>query len=313
MTMNIKLLQLITILAAIMFLSQCKNDQAETISFYAVPLKCGAAPDIGCGSRIKPLFLDTEKEKEIKESWSNRQGTVIAIVWNGKENEKLIQSLFRKHDIEAKLITGMSERKTASANFKQEGKWLKGLEIDKLSIEEASVISKDLTQFAEDEKLITHDESENIRKDLREYFEKELVIVRSSDELKSADTQDRWRSDGFAIYEKHIGKERANKVSELYTKYESECENGKEESCCDKEKRDECCDKKPASSADGENKSTISEITCPTCGFKKVESLPTDKCVLKYTCTKCQTILSNKKGDCCVFCSYGNHKCPSKQ
>ena|SRR5687767_14921351 len=56
-----------------------------------------------------------------------------------------------------------------------------------------------------------------------------------------------------------------------------------------------------------------SEITCPDCGFKKVEELPTEICLLKYTCQKCKKDLFPKDGDCCVYCSYGNVKCPSKQ
>ncbi|MEP6986943.1 MAG: GDCCVxC domain-containing (seleno)protein, partial [Chloroflexota bacterium] len=30
-------------------------------------------------------------------------------------------------------------------------------------------------------------------------------------------------------------------------------------------------------------------------------------------CTNCQDVLRAKQGDCCVFCSYGSVKCPSKQ
>ncbi|MHB8259078.1 MAG: GDCCVxC domain-containing (seleno)protein [Bacteroidia bacterium] len=56
-----------------------------------------------------------------------------------------------------------------------------------------------------------------------------------------------------------------------------------------------------------------SEITCPKCGHKKTETMPTDVCVIKYTCEKCQAELQPKQGDCCVFCSYGTHKCPSMQ
>jgi len=56
-----------------------------------------------------------------------------------------------------------------------------------------------------------------------------------------------------------------------------------------------------------------SEITCPNCGHKKTERLPTDVCVIKYTCEQCKTELHPKQGDCCVFCTYGTHKCPSKQ
>ena len=58
---------------------------------------------------------------------------------------------------------------------------------------------------------------------------------------------------------------------------------------------------------------SISEITCPKCGFKKKETMPTEVCLIKYTCTKCKTDLHPKDGDCCVFCTYGTQKCPSKQ
>lgn len=59
--------------------------------------------------------------------------------------------------------------------------------------------------------------------------------------------------------------------------------------------------------------SNQSEITCPKCGNKKMETLPTDVCLIKYNCANCDTILFPKEGDCCVFCTYGTHKCPSKQ
>ncbi len=56
-----------------------------------------------------------------------------------------------------------------------------------------------------------------------------------------------------------------------------------------------------------------SEITCPKCGFKKKEMMPDDYCVLKYICTNCKAVLYPDEKDCCVFCSYGTYKCPSKQ
>ena len=56
-----------------------------------------------------------------------------------------------------------------------------------------------------------------------------------------------------------------------------------------------------------------SEITCPKCGKKEMLKMPTDQCQIKFTCNNCKTDLYPKEGDCCVFCTYGNHKCPSKQ
>ena len=59
--------------------------------------------------------------------------------------------------------------------------------------------------------------------------------------------------------------------------------------------------------------SKTSEITCPECGNKSTEVLPTDVCAIIYTCENCKTELTPKDGDCCVFCTYGTHKCPSMQ
>jgi hypothetical protein len=56
-----------------------------------------------------------------------------------------------------------------------------------------------------------------------------------------------------------------------------------------------------------------SEMTCPYCQYRKMETMPTDVCLLKYTCAQCKKDLFPKDSDCCVFCSYGSVKCPSKQ
>ncbi|MGZ3901210.1 MAG: GDCCVxC domain-containing (seleno)protein [Bacteroidia bacterium] len=58
---------------------------------------------------------------------------------------------------------------------------------------------------------------------------------------------------------------------------------------------------------------TRSNITCPACGNTETKTLPTDVCLIKYTCPRCKTDIYPKEGDCCVFCSYGTVKCPSKQ
>jgi hypothetical protein len=58
---------------------------------------------------------------------------------------------------------------------------------------------------------------------------------------------------------------------------------------------------------------TQSTITCPNCHFAKVEEMPTDACLFFYRCTNCDVLLRPQGQDCCVFCSYGDHKCPPKQ
>jgi hypothetical protein len=54
-------------------------------------------------------------------------------------------------------------------------------------------------------------------------------------------------------------------------------------------------------------------ITCPECGHVSVETMPTNSCLYFYDCGGCGKLLRPKPGDCCVFCSYGDAKCPPKQ
>jgi len=54
-------------------------------------------------------------------------------------------------------------------------------------------------------------------------------------------------------------------------------------------------------------------ITCPKCGHKKDELMPTDACQYFYECEKCKTVIKPKQGDCCVYCSYGSINCPPIQ
>jgi hypothetical protein len=58
---------------------------------------------------------------------------------------------------------------------------------------------------------------------------------------------------------------------------------------------------------------TVSVITCPACGWKKAETMPTDACLHFYDCERCGAQLRPNKGDCCVFCSFGTVRCPPIQ
>jgi len=56
-----------------------------------------------------------------------------------------------------------------------------------------------------------------------------------------------------------------------------------------------------------------STLTCPECGHRKAEVMPTDACQWFYECENCKAVLRPKAGDCCVCCSYGTQKCPPVQ
>lgn len=54
-------------------------------------------------------------------------------------------------------------------------------------------------------------------------------------------------------------------------------------------------------------------LTCPRCGTTSAETMPTDRCVYFHECPNCRSIIKPKPGDCCVFCSYGDKRCPFVQ
>ena len=58
---------------------------------------------------------------------------------------------------------------------------------------------------------------------------------------------------------------------------------------------------------------TTSVITCPECGHKVSEEMPTSSCQFFYECKGCGVVLRPLEGDCCVFCSYGTVPCPPIQ
>jgi len=63
----------------------------------------------------------------------------------------------------------------------------------------------------------------------------------------------------------------------------------------------------------GDSVELRSTLTCPECGHATTEIMPTDSCRIFYSCKGCETRLRPAPGDCCVFCSYGNVKCPPIQ
>jgi hypothetical protein len=56
-----------------------------------------------------------------------------------------------------------------------------------------------------------------------------------------------------------------------------------------------------------------SVLTCPHCGGTAQETMPLDACLFFYDCKNCKALLRPKRGDCCVFCSFGSMPCPPKQ
>jgi len=57
----------------------------------------------------------------------------------------------------------------------------------------------------------------------------------------------------------------------------------------------------------------VSTIECPACGHREIETMHEGVYQYFYKCKECARVVKPMKGECCVFCSYGDVPCPSTQ
>lgn len=67
---------------------------------------------------------------------------------------------------------------------------------------------------------------------------------------------------------------------------------------------DECCETK-----EKKDKELIGNITCPKCRHVQQMTIPMNSCQAFYKCDGCSEMIQAQKS-CCVFCDYGDKKCP---
>ena len=224
-------------------ISRNVNSKAKepVITFYKTPLVCNAAPEIGCGSRSKPALLQLEKNPAVKEAWLNRQGIAIAIVWKDvAKTEAVAKPIFIENSIE---FTELNKADAAPylQTFRKENLWYQGANVDILSREEASTIAESSVKLAVENKLVTPDEAAKIKADAEAYFKVELVKIRTNAQLND-DSENKFKEDLYNIAAKYIGKERTEKVMQLYQENcKKQCK--KDGSCTQPGEKKSCCDK----------------------------------------------------------------------
>ncbi|HSS44659.1 MAG TPA: heavy-metal-associated domain-containing protein [Thermoanaerobaculia bacterium] len=122
----------------------------ERVSFFEVPLECGAAADLGCGSASKPVLKAIEKDPRVKEAKINHPGTVLAVVWNDPEQARsgatTVEAALKARDLEATILRGPARDKALKEYGS--GRWYGAAEVDRLSEREAQVIATRLVNRA---------------------------------------------------------------------------------------------------------------------------------------------------------------------
>ncbi len=159
-----------------------KPPPPDRISIFQVPLRCPAAPQIGCGSSAKPILLMLERDAEVSEAWLNRTGMLIAVVWKSKSPARNVVTKLKSqlsaagccaHGSDVAELKG-EMRAAALKEFQSDG-WYRGANVDRLSEEEAGIIATRLVSRLEAKSPLAKDKAKELQEALREAMGKQLI------------------------------------------------------------------------------------------------------------------------------------------
>jgi hypothetical protein len=118
----------------------------QYVSFYEVQLVCPAAPQIGCGGAAKPLLLELEDQPGVREAWLNRQGTLVALVWEAATSRRQVLDAGRLTG--GKALSRAADAQARADFIARTNNWHRAAEVDRLSEEEAEIIAARLVRRA---------------------------------------------------------------------------------------------------------------------------------------------------------------------
>ena len=184
----------------------------QGISFHQVDLVCGAATDIGCGSRSKPILIDLEKEPNIREAWLNRPGTIVAVVWQEGNDTDIanVKKVFKKHRLSIKTLEGDGYEEQVN-NFKNE-KWYRGAEVDELSIEEAGRIADKVIDPLLDADFLSEKDAPAMHAEIEEYIKNEFLTLEDVSLLSKRAYYVNWEKEIQKIASGYIAEENIPKI-----------------------------------------------------------------------------------------------------
>lgn len=237
----------------------CSNSNAENntasqeiVSFYDVPLVCGAAPEIGCGGKSKPVLLGLEKKNDVvSEAWLNRAGTVIAIVWNENASSELrtttADSIFKENKMDVKLVEGKGYNKMLT-DFKEKKNWYRGAEVDKLSLEEKDIIIERLLKRINSKTPLSQEKNALLKTEfaaaLKNRFTKNYSSeINSNPEKVMENLKQEMENELLEIGKKHLNDTEMNALKDAIALGLRPTESEKSD-CSKDQKKKSCCKKK---------------------------------------------------------------------
>ena len=167
----------------------------DRVSFFEVPLECGASEGLGCGSAAKPVLSELGRNPKVGEARINYSGTRLAVIWKSSDDrsDAAVEGLFEQHRLAAAVLRGEAREKAAK-EF-QAGRWYGAADVDRLSEHEARVIAARIVNRAGSRLGLTPARLAALTEDLAMVFARHLTLRDDEcdsrrevveDELKSA-------------------------------------------------------------------------------------------------------------------------------
>ncbi|MDX1479215.1 MAG: hypothetical protein R3301_15980 [Saprospiraceae bacterium] len=218
-----------------------QQEPEKDISFYQTNLVCGAASDIGCGTRAKPMLAAFMQHPDVEEAWLNHTGTVIAVVWkeNAASKEAVANNVFGKWEKPFLTLTG--EKEAAQLSDFNSGKWYKGDDVDQLSLIEADRIATQLVSRVRSSTDFSEDQLQTLHEAFEAYIAEEFLAIEDATVIDQMSFWQRWEKDLTAIGKQHLGDDMPA-VQFVSGNAQPECKTGK--SCCTGGSQQSCCTRK---------------------------------------------------------------------
>ena len=155
-----------------------KRVDPDQVSLFRVPLRCGMAPEIGCGSLARPLLVALERTPCITEAWLNRAGTLLAVVgsknFTNERRAQAVKAVLEARDILSEELRGQG-RAAALEDFFVGADWLRGTDVDQLSSREAGVIALRLVKRLQTKAAVSEEAVHSLAGAITAFFKQRFL------------------------------------------------------------------------------------------------------------------------------------------
>jgi hypothetical protein len=158
-----------------------KHIDPDQVSLFRVPLPCGFAPKIGCGTLARPLLVALERTPGITEAWLHREGTLLAVVGNktctAERRAQVVKAALGAEDILSEELRD-EVRAAALEALLVGADWLRGTDVDQLSSHEAGVIALRLIKRLQTKVAVSEAVASSLVAAITAFFKERFLVDR---------------------------------------------------------------------------------------------------------------------------------------